>query len=87
MGKTVRPANLPPRTGHILGFLAHTPESVLRDIKIIQRELPIDILEFFILTPLPGSADNKQLHEQGVPMDADMNRYDVAHVTTDHPRR
>lgn len=71
--------------GYILGFPADTPESILRDIQIIQRELPIDILEFFILTPLPGSADNKQLHEQGVPMDADMNRYDVAHVTTDHP--
>jgi hypothetical protein len=71
--------------GYILGFPTDTPESIVRDIQIIQRELPIDILEFFILTPLPGSADHKQLHEQGVPMDSDMNNYDVAHVTTDHP--
>ena len=31
-----------------------TPESIRRDIEIIQRELPLDLLEFFILTPLPG---------------------------------
>ena len=72
--------------GYILGFPTDTPESILRDIKIIQRELPIDLLEFFILTPLPGSADHKKLYEQGVAMDADMNRYDTVHVVTDHPR-
>ncbi len=71
--------------GYILGFPSDTPQSIERDIKIIQRELPIDILEFFILTPLPGSADHKRLYEQGVPMDPDMNNYDVVHVTTDHP--
>ena len=71
--------------GYILGFPTDTPESIERDIKIIQRELPIDILEFFILTPLPGSADHKRLHEQGVPMDPDMNNYDLVHVTTAHP--
>ena len=37
--------------GYILGFPADTPESIARDIKVIQAELPIDILEFFILTP------------------------------------
>ena len=40
--------------GYILGFPADTKESILRDIEIIKRELPIDILEFFFLTPLPG---------------------------------
>ncbi len=45
--------------GYILGFPGDTPASIERDIGIIQRELPIDILEFFILTPLPGSADHK----------------------------
>ena len=71
--------------GYILGFPTDTPESIIRDIQIMQRELPIDILEFFILTPLPGSADHKRLYEQGVAMDPDMNNYDVVHVTTDHP--
>ena len=54
--------------------------------RTIQRELPVDILEFFILTPLPGSADHKALRERGEWMDPDLNRYDVEHVTTHHPR-
>jgi hypothetical protein len=72
--------------GYILGFPADTPESIERDIKIIQREIPIDILEFFMLTPLPGSADHRALYQRGVWMDPDMNRYDAEHVTTRHPR-
>jgi radical SAM superfamily enzyme YgiQ (UPF0313 family) len=70
--------------GYILGFPGDTPESIERDIRIIQHELPIDILEFFILTPLPGSADHKKLHLAGVAMEKDLNRYDVVHVTTRH---
>ena len=42
------------QAGYILGFPADTPESIERDIRTIQRELPVDILEFFMLTPLPG---------------------------------
>jgi hypothetical protein len=72
--------------GYILGFPADTPESIERDIKTIQREIPIDILEFFMLTPLPGSADHKALYQQGVSMEPDMNAYDTEHVTTRHPR-
>src|SRR5215469_15717363 len=72
--------------GYILGFPHDTPESIAEDIAIIQKELPLDILEFFCLTPLPGSEDHKKLWQQGVPMDADMNRYDAEHVVTDHPR-
>ena len=71
--------------GYILGFPADTPESIEEDIKTIQRELPIDILEFFCLTPLPGSADHQALYRQRVPMDPDMNNYDLEHATTRHP--
>jgi radical SAM superfamily enzyme YgiQ (UPF0313 family) len=42
--------------GYILGFPNDTPESVRHDLEILKRELPLDILEFFFLTPLPGSA-------------------------------
>ena len=52
--------------GYILGFPTDTPESIARDIEIIKRELPVDILEFFYLTPLPGSEDHKKLHLRGV---------------------
>jgi hypothetical protein len=71
--------------GYILGFPTDTPETIVRDIKIIQRELPLDILEFFCLTPLPGSEDHKKLLLSGIPMDPDMNKYDLLHVTTGHP--
>ncbi|MCU0990800.1 MAG: radical SAM protein, partial [Xanthomonadales bacterium] len=70
--------------GYILGFPGDTPASIEHDIRIIQRELPIDLLEFFILTPLPGSADHKKLHLAGVEMESDMNKYDLVHVTTRH---
>jgi radical SAM superfamily enzyme YgiQ (UPF0313 family) len=71
--------------GYIIGFPADTPETVLRDIGIIQRELPIDFLEFFVLTPLPGSEDHQKLALAGTAMDADLNRYDTCHVVTAHP--
>jgi hypothetical protein len=71
--------------GYILGFPTDTPESIARDIEIIKKELPVDILEFFYLTPLPGSEDHKKLHTTGVPMDPDMNKYDLEHACTAHP--
>jgi radical SAM superfamily enzyme YgiQ (UPF0313 family) len=72
--------------GYILGFPADTPQTIRRDIEIIKRELPLDGLEFFCLTPLPGSEDHKVLWTKGVAMDADLNKYDVEHVCTAHPR-
>ncbi|MCB9946757.1 MAG: radical SAM protein [Rhodospirillaceae bacterium] len=72
--------------GYILGFPADTPASIERDIRVIQRELPIDLLEFFVLTPLPGSEDHQKLHRDGVWMDPDMNKYDLEHVLTGHAK-
>ena len=72
--------------GYILGFPADTPQSIRRDIEIIQRELPLDIIEWFILTPLPGSEDHKSMWSKGAPLDSDLNKYDLEHVVADHPR-
>jgi radical SAM superfamily enzyme YgiQ (UPF0313 family) len=72
--------------GYILGFPGDTPERIADDIRTVQRELPVDLLEFFILTPLPGSADHQRLYQGGVWMDPDMNRYDLEHVTAAHPQ-
>jgi pyruvate-formate lyase-activating enzyme len=72
--------------GYILGFPTDTPESIARDIEVIKKELPIDLLEFFYLTPLPGSEDHKKLHMAGVAMEPDMNKYDLEHACTAHPR-
>ena len=70
--------------GYILGFPADSKESIARDVEIIKRELPIDILEFFVLTPLPGSEDHKVLAGKGVWMDPDMNKYDLNHRVSHH---
>jgi hypothetical protein len=72
--------------GYILGFPSDTPESIHRDLEIIQRELPIDMLEFFCLTPLPGSEDHQILYRKGIWMDPDMNKYDTEHAVTAHPK-
>ena len=69
-----------------MAFRPTRPRSIARDIEIIKKELPLDILEFFFLTPLPGSEDHKTLYLKGVPMDPDMNNYDLEHVCTAHPR-
>jgi radical SAM superfamily enzyme len=71
--------------GYILGFPVDTPQTIRRDIAIIQRELPLDALEFFCLTPLPGSEDHQTLWKKGVAMDPDLNVYDVEHVCTALP--
>ena len=70
--------------GYILGFPGDTKTSILRDIEIIKRELPLDLLEFFFLTPLPGSEDHLKLHKAGVWMDPDLNKYDLHHRVSHH---
>ena len=70
--------------GYIIGFPTDTPESVMRDIRTIQRELPIDLLQPHCLTPLPGSEDHQRLHKEGAYLDPDLNRYDLEHVTAAH---
>ena len=72
--------------GYILGFPGDTRESIMHDIEVIKRELPVDMLEFFYLTPLPGSEDHKTLFTKGVAMDEDLNRYDLNHDVTTHSK-
>lgn len=72
--------------GYILGFPNDTPELILHDIRVIQKELPVDLLEFFYLTPLPGSEDHRNLHDAGTWMDPDVNKYDLNHAVVGHPR-
>jgi hypothetical protein len=71
--------------GYILGFPNDTPVTIARDLQVVKDELPLDALEFFVLTPLPGSEDHQVLATKGVAMDGDMNLYDLEHVVTDHP--
>jgi hypothetical protein len=72
--------------GYITGFPADTADTILRDLDVIKRELPIDVLEIFYLTPLPGSEDHQKLYRAGVWMEPDLNKYDLYHITTNHPK-
>ena len=72
--------------GYILGFPNDTQESILQDIEIIKKELPMDLISFLCLTPLPGSKDHETLHTAGVAMDEDLNIYDLNHPVTAHPK-
>jgi radical SAM superfamily enzyme YgiQ (UPF0313 family) len=72
--------------GYIIGFPNDTPESIVRDIEVIKRELPLDILQFSCLTPLPGSEDHAKAVKAGVDIDPDLNKFDLEHVVCDHPR-
>ena len=70
--------------GYIIGFPNDTRESILHDVEVIKRELPIDLIYFTNLTPLPGCEDHQKLALQGVWMDADLNKYDLNHRVTHH---
>ena len=65
--------------GYIIGFPGDTKESILRDIEILKRELPIDVLELFMLTPLPGSEDHKVA--TSLPDSDEFDRLDLYHAT------
>jgi radical SAM superfamily enzyme YgiQ (UPF0313 family) len=71
--------------GYIIGFPHDTPESVRQDLRLLQRDVQPDIASYFMLTPLPGSADYRRATHAGVAMDADFNRYDTFHPVVDHP--
>jgi radical SAM superfamily enzyme YgiQ (UPF0313 family) len=72
--------------GYITGFPNDTKESILNDLDVIKRELPIDVLEIHYLTPLPGSEDHQKMFRAGTWMDPDLNKYDLHHITAEHPR-
>lgn len=72
-------------TGFIIGFPGDTRETIVRDINIIKRELPVDLMYFTYLTPLPGCEDHKNMLKSGEWMDSDLNKYDLNHRVTHHP--
>jgi radical SAM superfamily enzyme YgiQ (UPF0313 family) len=69
---------------YIVGFPYDSPESVARDVELLKSQ-GFDQCSFFMLTPLPGSADHAQMVAEGVPLDLDYNRYDSMHETFQLP--
>jgi radical SAM superfamily enzyme YgiQ (UPF0313 family) len=85
MVMTWRRAGMIIYAGMIVGLPNDTPERIAEDVRILQDEIPVDILSPFLYTPLPGSADHKKMVADGVPMDDDLNRYETVHTVIDHP--
>ena len=71
--------------GYILGFPNDTKCSIAQDIEIIKKELPLDVLEIFMLTPLPGSEDHRNMLQRGEWMDSDLNKYNLHSRVSRHP--
>jgi radical SAM superfamily enzyme YgiQ (UPF0313 family) len=81
-----RDAGVVAHVGYIIGFPGDTYDSVIRDVERLKQELPIEFVEFFVMTPLPGSQDHLDNYLNGVPMEKDMNEYDTTRPCMEHPR-
>jgi radical SAM superfamily enzyme YgiQ (UPF0313 family) len=78
-------AHITTHVGYIIGFPYDTEESVMRDVQRLKTEIRVEQTSFFMMTPLPGSEDHRNLVLQGSYLDHDLNKYDSFHETTDHP--
>ena len=85
MLQTWRDAGVVTHVGYIIGFPGDTYDSIMRDVERLKQELPIEFVEFFMMTPLPGSQDHLDNYLKGVPMAKDMNEYDTTRPCMEHP--
>ncbi|MBI4488744.1 MAG: radical SAM protein [Deltaproteobacteria bacterium] len=72
-------------TGYIIGLPWDTREQVKRDIGYLTDVIQPDQASFFMLTPLPGSHDHREMKKRGEWMDPDFNKRDSFHATIQHP--
>lgn len=73
------------QTGYIIGLPHDTREGAARDVRFLMDEIEPDWASFFMLTPLPGSHDHKEMKKAGAWMDPDFNKRDSFHATIEHP--
>jgi radical SAM superfamily enzyme YgiQ (UPF0313 family) len=72
-------------TGYIIGLPFDTKEQVPQDIGYLMDVIQPDQASFFMLTPLPGSHDHREMKKRGEWMDPDFNKRDSFHATIAHP--
>ena len=72
-------------TGYIIGLPFDTKEQVPQDIRYLMDIIRPDQSSFFMLTPLPGSHDHREMKKRGEWMDPDFNKRDSFHATIKHP--
>src|SRR6266403_1419870 len=73
-------------TGYIIGLPWDSKEQVAEDMRFLMNEVGPDQASFFMLTPLPGSHDHREMKKRGEWMDPDFNKRDSFHATIEHPR-
>jgi len=78
-----RQAGIATHLAYIIGFPFDSVESVRADIANLQ-ELGSEQASFFMLTPLPGSADYVEMRRNSTILDEDLNDYDSFHETFRH---
>jgi radical SAM superfamily enzyme YgiQ (UPF0313 family) len=72
-------------TGYIIGLPFDTQDQVPQDIRYLMDVIQPDQSSFFMLTPLPGSHDHREMKNRGEWMDPDFNKRDSFHATIKHP--
>ncbi len=72
--------------GYIIGMPFDTKEQVPKDIQYLKDVVQPDQASFFMLTPLPGSHDHREMKKAGEWMDPDFNKRDSFHATIKHPQ-
>jgi radical SAM superfamily enzyme YgiQ (UPF0313 family) len=78
-------AGIAVHTGYIIGLPFDTKEQVPQDIRYLMDVIQPDQSSFFMLTPLPGSHDHREMKKRGEWMDPDFNKRDSFHATIEHP--
>jgi radical SAM superfamily enzyme YgiQ (UPF0313 family) len=81
-----RNSDISTHVGYIIGFPYDTVDSVRRDLNFLMQEVRPDHASFFILMPLPGSADHLMMLRRGEWMHPDFNLYDSHHEVSHHPQ-
>ncbi len=70
---------------YIIGLPFDTQAQVARDVEYLTEVIQPDQASFFMLTPLPGSHDHREMKKRGDWMDPDFNKRDSFHATIRHP--
>jgi radical SAM superfamily enzyme YgiQ (UPF0313 family) len=73
-------------TGYIIGLPWDSKDQVPKDIRFLIDDIGPDQASFFMLTPLPGSHDHREMRSRDEWMDPDFNKRDSFHATIHHPR-
>jgi len=72
-------------TGYIIGLPWDSKEQVAEDMRFLKDVVEPDQASFFMLTPLPGSHDHREMKRRGDWMDPDFNKRDSFHATINLP--